>query len=257
MRNLVGLFAPLPTPFTDDTSSISEVRLGRLIRHFLDEGVQGFVVGSTVGEFSTLSLAERKHMLELTVRMAEGHPVIVHATCFATSLTLDLAQHAARSGANLLIVSPPPFGEFTDDEVYQFIAFVAHHASLPVAVVDPTRRITAALRERLDALPTVMQTASVSGIAAFYPEGTHSDQFALNEARISPIVTLAPWRLYPDALAHWLPEPLRHAGSARVVKAALELQGFECGPLRGPLASLQDSLRGALTDFALNHSDAA
>lgn len=257
MRSLVGLFAPLPTPFTDDTSSISEVRLGRLIRHFLDEGVQGFVVGTAVGEFSTLSLAERKHLLELTMRMAEGHPVLVHTTCFATSPTLDLAQHAGRSGAQLLVLSPPPFGDFTDEEVYQYLAFVSHHSSLPVAVVDPTRRIVGNLRERLQPIPTLKMTSPVSGIAAFYPEGTHSDQFALEEGRVSPLVTIAPWRLYPDALAHWLPEPLRQAGSARVVKAALELQGFECGPLRGPQTTLDSSLRNLLSDYVMNHSDAA
>lgn len=257
MRNLVGLFAPLPTPFTDDSSSISEVRLARLVRHFLDEGVQGFVVGSAAGEYTTLSLAERKQLVELTVRVAAGHPVVVHTTCFATTPTLDLAQHAARAGAQFLIISPPLFGNYTDDEIFQFISFLSHHATLPVAVVDPDRHLNASLRERLTALPTVQLTGPVSGIAAFYPEGSYSDQFSLDECRVSPIVTMAPWRLYPNALANWLPESLKPAGTARVIKAAMELQGFECGPLRGPEKSLQPKLRDLLAEFLMNHSDAA
>lgn len=256
MRNLVGLFAPLPTPFTDDTSSVSEVRLARLIRHFTDEGVQGFVIGAECGEFTTLSHAERKTLVEYASRMVGGRPFIVHITCFATTPTLDLAQHAARMGAQFLVLSPPPYGEHTDDEVHQFLSFVAHHAELPVVVTDPQRRLNAAIRDRLAVLPTLQLARPVSGNASFYPEGIYSDQFSLEECCASPMVTIAPWRLYPEALIEWLPEPLRKAGSARVLKAALEIQGLECGPLRGPAQRLDAPLRELLSEY-LVHSDAA
>lgn len=257
MRNLVGLFAPLPTPFTDDSSSISEVRLARLARHFLNEGVQGFVVGAATGEFSALCLAERKHLIELTMRVSAGYPVIVHTTCFASTATLDLAQFAARAGAQYLVLTPPLYGEFSDDEIFQFISLIAHHSSLPILLSDPERHLGAQLRERIAGLPTVQMAMPIAGVAAFYSEGTHTDQFAVDECRVSPMVTIAPWRLYPDALAHWLPEPLKKAGPARVVKAALELQGFECGPLRGPAQELTTDLRQLLGEFLMNHSSAA
>lgn len=256
MRNLVGLFAPLPTPFTDDTSSISEVRLARLIRHFLNEGVQGFVLGSATGEFTTLSLAERKHLLELTLRMASGLPVIVHATCLATTATLDLAQHASRHGAQMVVITPPLLGEFSDAEVHKFISFVAHHAGIPTLVTDPTRRIVGPLHDQLLESPTVRIATPSTGMSAFYTENTHSDQFVFQDCTATPMVTLAPWRVHPGSLPHWLPEPLRTAGSARVVKAAMEMQGFECGPLRGPQLPLDPALRKLLSEFLVHDSAA-
>lgn len=256
MRNLVGLYAPLPTPFTDDTSSISEVRLARLIRHFLSDGVQGFVIGSAAGEFTTLTLSERKHLLELVQRLAPGAPIIVHATCLQTTATLDLAQHASRHGAQMVVITPPLLGDFTDAEVHKFISFVAHHAGIPTLVTDPHRRVVGGLHDQLLTSPTVKIATPCTGTCAFYPEHTHSDQFTYHECIVSPVITISPWRMHPSSLPHWLPEPLRTAGTARVIKAAMEMQGFECGPLRGPQLALDPALRKSLSDF-LAHDSAA
>src|SRR5690348_16428840 len=97
MVNLAGTFVPLVTPFTDDGATLSEVRIARLVRHFAGQGVAGFVVCTDTGEFTTLSFAERKSMLETTLRESQGAlPVLTNVSTLSTSASLDLTQHAAR-----------------------------------------------------------------------------------------------------------------------------------------------------------------
>ena len=56
--DLPKLLVPLVTPFTDDASSVSEVRLARLVKHLGGQGVEGFVINSDVGEFTAMSFGE-------------------------------------------------------------------------------------------------------------------------------------------------------------------------------------------------------
>src|SRR5689334_12427820 len=98
--HLRGSFAPLVTPFTDEGSSISEIRIARLIRALREKGVEGFALATETGEFSSLTLAERKNLVEIAMRETQqSMPLIVHVTASATSSVLDLAQHAERHGA--------------------------------------------------------------------------------------------------------------------------------------------------------------
>src|SRR5438477_12684261 len=114
MLGLAGLFAPLATPFTDGGETVSEVRLARLVRHLLAQGIAGLACCTETGEFITVNTSERKQVLEIVIREAHGTPVLAHCTRLGTSQTLDLCQHAARHGAKAAVVMPPYFGRYSD-----------------------------------------------------------------------------------------------------------------------------------------------
>jgi hypothetical protein len=137
MPNVAGNFVPLITPFTDDGSTVSEIRLARLLRFYLGRGVVGFALATETGEFQTLSLAERKAFVELVAR--ETHNAIglaVNATTESTSFSLDLAQHASRHGARAAVICPPISGHLDQREHVDHIRMIASHAGLAVIVVD-------------------------------------------------------------------------------------------------------------------------
>ena len=93
---LNGVLAPLPTPFTDDGSSISEIRLLRLLRKLQELGVSGYVACCEVGEFVALGRSERKSLVEILLRdPASLIQVVVNVSTLSTPASLDLAQHAA------------------------------------------------------------------------------------------------------------------------------------------------------------------
>lgn len=65
---------PLVAAFTDDTSSLSEVRVSRLVRFHIERGAKGFVVNGETGDCFLLSSSERKQLLEWVVRGSKGCP---------------------------------------------------------------------------------------------------------------------------------------------------------------------------------------
>lgn len=255
MRQIVGLFAPLPTPFTDDGSTVGEIRLARLMGWLRLRGVAGFAVCTETGEYPVLSLPERKQVAELAFRDCHGAPVIVNVTAVATTAALDLAQHAARHGAFGGILAPPR-GDFTDNEIYNHFASIAHHANLPFVIVDPLQQLTPDLVDRLKRLPNVSMPSPVNGLAAFRGGKTYTDEFSFPEAVLSPVATFAPKILHPSAPPSIIPIALRNAGTPRVVKAALTMQGLEMGPHRGPYLPLNAALHGVL-DQVLHSFDQA
>jgi len=249
MVSLVGLFAPLPTPFTDDGSTISEVRLARAIRWMNHRGVEGFVVASETGQSTSLSLSERKMLLEIAMRESQGRPVISNVTTFSTQASLDLAQSAHRHGVRAVIVAPPPFALLSDNELFYHYNAICQHSGTNVIAVDPQGTFTPALMSKLSTIPMLYHANPILGHCGFYTGGTHSDSFALSEMIVSPIAAFAPWLLSPKISPFTLDAELIAAGTRRVVSEALELHGLEVGPLRGPYLSLNQGLTDKLRDF--------
>ncbi len=89
----------MPTPFTDDGTALSEVRLARLVREVLKRPIEGVVVAPDAGEFWALTVDERKTLLEMVLREVRGAvPVWCHVSSLRTATSLDLAQHAEQFG---------------------------------------------------------------------------------------------------------------------------------------------------------------
>ena len=147
-----AMFSPLNedrTPNFDATENLVEL----LVSQNLD-GL--YILGST-GQGPALRLEDRRAIAARTIKAARGRiPVMVHVGCIATEDAIDLAKHAADSGADAISSVPPIYftgGADVTFEHYNRIAdatklpFYCYHASfLQGAVADPaeyTRRILA------------------------------------------------------------------------------------------------------------------
>jgi len=67
-----GVLPALITPFTDDGEAIDEQSLAAIVDRLVGAGVGGLVPGGSTGEFTTLSNAERRRLVEVTVEAAAG-----------------------------------------------------------------------------------------------------------------------------------------------------------------------------------------
>ena len=105
---LQGIIVALTTPFTDEGASISAPRLEAHIERLLTAGVHGLLPGGSTGEFTVLTPAERKQLLELTIKFTRGRvPVVAGIGCLSTREDIEMARHAAEAGASALMVVPP------------------------------------------------------------------------------------------------------------------------------------------------------
>jgi len=106
--DLTGVLVALVTPFTADGGEIDAAALEAHVERMIREGVHGLVPAGSTGEFTTLTVAERKQLTELVVKAAAGRvPVVAGTGALTTSEAVDLAAHAAQAGASALMVVPP------------------------------------------------------------------------------------------------------------------------------------------------------
>lgn len=251
MFEFSGKLIPLPTPFTDDGGTISEVRLARCLRWLNERSASGYVVGSDAGEFGALTLLERKRLFELTAQnVPAGTPILVHATTLGTMSTLELAQHAADGGARGVVVMPPYYGTFSDHEIDVHFQALARFAHVPVIVVDPLQRLDPCFSAELSRIPgiTVGQPvfdSDLSDAACF--ERSSSDEFAFGNTYSLPMSFFGPlWREIDDPTYLALREMVNVFGVARVAKFAAGWMGLDLGPTRGPLQALPEPAREGL-----------
>jgi dihydrodipicolinate synthase/N-acetylneuraminate lyase len=255
MQTFEGLFAPLATPFTDDASTVSEVRLARQIRYLTDAGIDGYVVASDCGEFGTLTYSERKEMAELTARLGNGKPFLVHVSSLSTAISLDLTQHAARHGARGVVVMPPFYGQYTSEELIGFFNAIVRYGDLTTIVVDPLEVLTQEVRAGLSANSQIVMAEPLQAIKQgplSCSKGlTSSDEFSVGAAVCSPLALLRPIQVATSLSGE--PQDLakliileQTLGRARVSKAGLEAISLDAGPPRPPLKPLSMSVSAAL-----------
>ena len=65
-----GVLPALITPFTDDGSAVDTGAVAAIVDRLVGAGVAGLVPGGSTGEFTTLSHAERRQLVETTVEAA-------------------------------------------------------------------------------------------------------------------------------------------------------------------------------------------
>jgi len=112
-----GIFPALVTPFTRD-DRLDEAAFRALIRHVLPH-VDGVVPCGTTGEFSYMTLEERKRLVEICLDEVNGRvPVLAGTGAPSTRDTIALTQHARDAGATGALVVAPYFLKPSFNEVY-------------------------------------------------------------------------------------------------------------------------------------------
>ncbi len=135
MSKLNGIFAVTVTHFNED-GTINYDAAKKHIEWLLASGVHGLLPVGATGEFSALSMAERKEYAEFVVKTAAGRvPVCVGAVALKVSDVLELAEHAHSIGAAAIMCLPPAL-HLNQEEIYQFYKTLSENVKLPVMVYN-------------------------------------------------------------------------------------------------------------------------
>ncbi|CAF9927627.1 MAG: hypothetical protein HETSPECPRED_006631 [Heterodermia speciosa] len=132
-QDLQGILVALITPFTDGGHAVDDKRLQAHIQHMIKAGVHGLVPGGTTGEFTAMTVDERKHLLELCVKYADSRiPVVAGIGALSTKECIDLATHAAKAGAVALMVVPPFYDPVNLEQLRELMAEIHTASRLPI-----------------------------------------------------------------------------------------------------------------------------
>ena len=89
--------------------------------------------GGSTGEFTTLTNAERRQLIETTVAAAAGRvPVVAGTGALSTRETVELSVHAERAGAAAVMVVPPFYEALSWRELHAHYAAVADAIAIPI-----------------------------------------------------------------------------------------------------------------------------
>ncbi|KQT88568.1 4-hydroxy-tetrahydrodipicolinate synthase [Aurantimonas sp. Leaf443] len=145
-----GSIPALVTPFAED-GSLDEAALRAFVEWQIAEGSDGLVPVGTTGESPTLTHAEHKRVVEITIEAAGGRvPVIAGAGSNNTVEAIDLALFAQGAGADGLLVVTPYYNKPNQKGLYAHYAAIAQAVSLPILIYNiPGRSV-------IDMMPETM-----------------------------------------------------------------------------------------------------
>jgi dihydrodipicolinate synthase/N-acetylneuraminate lyase len=127
-----GVLPALITPFTDDGSAIDTSALTAIVDRLIGAGVAGLVPGGSTGEFTTLTLPERRRLVETTVEAAADRvPVVAGTGALSTRETVALSVHAEQAGATAVMIVPPFY------EALSWRELLAHYTAVAAAIEIP------------------------------------------------------------------------------------------------------------------------
>lgn len=135
MSKKADILVPLFTTFNKD-GSIDYDTFAKIERYVLDKGADGVYVGGSSAECFSLTQEERKKVLELAVKVADGKQVVAHVGAIGTGIACDLAAHAKKAGADAIASVPPFYHGFQLGEIKGYYTAIADASDLPVIIYN-------------------------------------------------------------------------------------------------------------------------
>ncbi|MCT4554164.1 MAG: 4-hydroxy-tetrahydrodipicolinate synthase [Pelagimonas sp.] len=130
-----GSMPALVTPFKDGAVDFDTLK--RLVDWHVDQGSHGLVPVGTTGESPTLSHEEHEAVIECVVAQAAGRiPVIAGAGSNNTAEAVRFTQHAARVGADGVLVVTPYYNKPTQAGLIAHFTAVHDCAEIPVVIYN-------------------------------------------------------------------------------------------------------------------------
>jgi 4-hydroxy-tetrahydrodipicolinate synthase len=131
-----GCGTALVTPFRRDFS-LDEAALRFLIKRQLKAGVDFLVPCGTTGESPSLTHAEKRRVVEITLEESSGRaPVVAGAGGYNTAEVIESAREYEALGANGILSVTPNYNKPSQEGLYQHFKAIAASVSIPVVLYN-------------------------------------------------------------------------------------------------------------------------
>lgn len=135
-KKLRGSICPVVTPFTE-SGAIDEDAFIKLINWQIDSGSHGISVTGTSGEPSSLTIAERKRVMELAKETIAGRVFFAPGTGSTNhDETMELTKYAEELGADAAMVIVPYYNRPNQEALYQHFKTVADSVTTPIIIYN-------------------------------------------------------------------------------------------------------------------------
>jgi 4-hydroxy-tetrahydrodipicolinate synthase len=131
-----GVFPALTTKFTS-TDELDLSLFAKNLNAQLDAGVNGIILGGSLGEASVLTVEEKEQLVKFAVEKIGGKvPVVLNIAEGSTREAIKLAANAKAWGAEGLMMLPPMRYKSDDRETVEYFKTVANSTDLPIMIYN-------------------------------------------------------------------------------------------------------------------------
>lgn len=131
-----GIYTPVITPHRDD-GSIDRDAFAAQIEWLIAAGVHGIINGGSTGEYYAQSMDERLGLASFAKEVIGGRvPLMVGTVAIRLEDSITVAEHAARIGAESILVGSPPYAVPTERENALNALAIDRAADLPIMLYN-------------------------------------------------------------------------------------------------------------------------
>ncbi len=293
MSIFTGAAVAIVTPFNED-GSVNYEKLDNLIEFQIKNSTDAIVICGTTGEASTLSHEEHIDVIAHCVKtVAHRVPVIAGTGSNSTETAIYLSKEAEKAGADAVLLVTPYYNKATQKGLYVHFKDTADAINIPCILYNVPSRTGCNIKpetavrlahdvENIVAIKEASGNLSQIAELMYLADGC-LDVYSGNDDQVVPIMSLgglgvisvlsnvAPQEThdmcqaclngeYKKAAAMQLKAlPLINSLFSEVnpipVKKALNIMGFEVGPLRKPLTEMEEAnaniLKENMTEYGI------
>jgi 1-pyrroline-4-hydroxy-2-carboxylate deaminase len=157
--NWDGVIPALTTKFTVD-DELDLPAFGTNLEAQIESGVNGVIIGGSLGEASTLNSTEKTALVRFAVEKSAGRiPVLLNIAEGSTREAINQALLAKRIGADGIMLLPPMRYKSDHSETVAFFKTIASRTDLPILIynnpVDYKIEVSLDMFEELLKLPNI------------------------------------------------------------------------------------------------------
>jgi len=135
-RKFQGIVPPAITIF-NSRGEIDAEKTKKFLRHLIDEGVHGLFVAGSTGEYSLMSMEQRKQIIDIGVEVSKGKvPLFAGTGHNSTKIASELSKYAEDAGADAAVVSLPHYPKPTQEALYLHYKTIAETVNIPVFIYN-------------------------------------------------------------------------------------------------------------------------
>ena len=288
-----GAGVAIITPMKENLE-VNYDKLDEILEEQIAGETDSIIICGTTGESATLSEQEHTDVIKFAIeRVNHRIPVIAGTGSNSTATAVQLSKEAAAAGAEGLLLVTPYYNKATQNGLIAHYTRIANEAKIPAILYNVPSRTGCAIQPETVAhlVKNVEYIAGIkeaSGNIGNVAKIMHLcdgkiDLYSGNDDQIVPLLSLGGLGVI-SVLSNVAPKyvhdmvykffegdiqgsckmqldalPLCDALFCEVnpipVKAAMNLMGKECGPLRGPLTELEpqhkEVLKKAMEEFGI------
>ncbi|MCD8510785.1 MAG: dihydrodipicolinate synthase family protein [Bacillus sp. (in: Bacteria)] len=131
-----GVIPPVSIILTEK-GELDREGTGRVVDYLIASDVHGLFFLGSGGEFSQMSVKQRKEVAEFAVEYVKGRvPVLIGTGSAITAEVINLSKHSQEIGADGVVIINPYYWPLSEENLYQHYADIAEAIDIPILLYN-------------------------------------------------------------------------------------------------------------------------